>query len=236
MARAAPDGGTLLFTSSSVAILPALNPNLGFDPVRDLLPISVVCDLPPVLLVRADSRFANLRELVAEARSAPGRLNYGSGGVGSANHLAGASFASMAGIDMVHIPYAGTAQPSTPRRPDRFIFAPTLDVLGHVRGQAAGVGVGAERVPALRMLAITEWFPVGRAQLVRHLWRAAGQRARAWCRRWHAARGARAAGAPDAGAALIRLDGRLGQTDDRGGAAMDTAHRTARHQAAVTSG
>src|SRR5262245_48868503 len=108
--RAAADGGTLLFTSSSVSILPALNPNLGFDPVRDLLPVSVVCDLPPVLLVRADSRFANLPELVAEARSAPGRLNYGSGGVGSANHLAGALFASMAGIDMTHIPYGGTAQ------------------------------------------------------------------------------------------------------------------------------
>src|SRR5262249_7450288 len=87
--RAPPDGSTLLFTSSSVSILPAVNPNLGFDPLHDLLPVSVVCDLPPVLLVRADPRFANLRELVAEARSAPGRLNYGSGGVGSANHLAG---------------------------------------------------------------------------------------------------------------------------------------------------
>jgi tripartite-type tricarboxylate transporter receptor subunit TctC len=63
--RAPPDGSTLLFTSSSVAILPALNPNLGFDPVHDLLPVSVVCDLPPVLLVRTDSRFANLRELIA---------------------------------------------------------------------------------------------------------------------------------------------------------------------------
>src|SRR3954454_3734232 len=95
--RAPADGSTLLFTSSSVSILPALNPNLGFDPARDLLPVSVVCDLPPVLLVRADSRFASLRELVAEGRSAPARLNYGSGGVGSANHLAGASFARMAG-------------------------------------------------------------------------------------------------------------------------------------------
>lgn len=112
--RAPPDGSTLLFTSSSVSILPALNPNLGFDPVRELLPVSVVCDLPPVLLVRADSRFASLRELVAEGRSAPGRLNYGSGGVGSANHLAGASFASMAGIDMVHIPYGARGRPSTP--------------------------------------------------------------------------------------------------------------------------
>ncbi len=151
--RAPPDGGTLLFTSSSIAILPALNPNLGFDPVRELLPVSVVCDVPPVLLVRADSRFASLRELVAEARSAPGRLNYGSGGVGSANHLAGASFASMAGIDMVHIPYGGTAQTLNAIYGGQidFIFAPTLDVLGHVReGRLRALGVGMpERVPAL---------------------------------------------------------------------------------------
>ena len=151
--RAAPDGSTLLFTSSSVSILPALNPNLGFDPVRDLLPVSVVCDVPPVLLVRADSRFASLRELVAEARSAPGRLNYGSGGVGSANHLAGASFASMAGIEMVHIPYGGTAQTLNAVYGGQidFIFAPTLDVLGHVReGRLRALGVGMpERVPAL---------------------------------------------------------------------------------------
>src|SRR5262245_39681106 len=151
--RAPADGSTLLFTSSSVCTLPALNPNLGFDPMRDLLPISVVCDLPPVLLVRADSRFASLRELIAEARSAPGRLNYGSGGVGSANHLAGASFASMAGIDIVHIPYGGTAQTlnATYGGQIDFIFAPTLDVLGHVReGRLRALGVGMpERVPAL---------------------------------------------------------------------------------------
>ena len=151
--RAPADGGTLLFTSSSVSILPALNPNLGFDPVRDLLPVSVVCDLPPVLLVRADSRFANLRELVAEGRSAPARLNYGSGGVGSANHLAGASFARMAGIDMVHIPYGGTGQTLNALYGGQvdLIFAPTFDVLGHVReGRLRVLGVGMpERVPAL---------------------------------------------------------------------------------------
>ena len=151
--RAPPDGSTLLFTSSSVSILPAVNPNLGFDPLHDLLPVSVVCDLPPVLLVRADSRFASLRELMAEARSAPGRLNYGSGGVGSANHLAGASFAGVAGIDMVHIPYGGTAQSLTALYGGQvdFIFAASLDVLGHVReGRLRALGVGMpERVPAL---------------------------------------------------------------------------------------
>ena len=162
--RAPADGSTLLFTSSSISILPALNPNLGFDPVSELLPVSVVCDVPPVLLVRADSRFASLRELVAEGRSAPGRLNYGSGGVGSANHLAGASFASMAGIEMVHIPYGGTAQTLNAVYSGQIdlIFAPTLDVLGHVRdGRLRALGVGMpKRVPALADVpAIAEVVP-----------------------------------------------------------------------------
>jgi len=109
--RAPADGSTLMFTSSSIAILPALNPKLGFDPERELLPISVVCDLPPVLLVPGNSRFTSLRDLLAEARSKPGSLNYGSGGIGSANHLAAALFVSMAKLDIVHIPYGG--RPST---------------------------------------------------------------------------------------------------------------------------
>jgi tripartite-type tricarboxylate transporter receptor subunit TctC len=162
--RSPADGSVLLFTSSSVAILPALNPNLGFDPLRELLPISVVCDLPPVLLVRADSRFVDLGALIAGARSAPGSLNYGSGGVGSSNHLAGALFARMAGIDMVHIPYGGTAQTLNALYGGQIdlIFAPTLDVLGHVReGRLRALGVSMpERVPALPDVpAIAELVP-----------------------------------------------------------------------------
>ena len=102
--QAPPDGGTFLFTSSSVAILPALQPNLGFDPQRDLVPVSLVCDVASVLLVRANSPFTSVPQLIAEAGSAPRRFSYGSGGVGSSNHLVGASFASMAGIEMLHVP------------------------------------------------------------------------------------------------------------------------------------
>lgn len=162
--RAPADGSTLMFTSSSISILPGLNPNLGFDPIRDLLPVSVVCDLPPLLLVRANSRFASLRDLLAEARSAPGRLNYGSGGAGSANHLACASFASMAGIDIVHIPYGGTGQTLNALYGGQIdlIFAPALDVLSHVHeGRLRALGVGMpERLPALADVpAITELVP-----------------------------------------------------------------------------
>ena len=87
-----PDGSGLLFTSSSVAILPSLRQNLGFDPRRDLMPLSIVCDTPTALLVSAKSRFTSVAQVIAEARANPGKLTYGSGGVGSSNHLAGASF------------------------------------------------------------------------------------------------------------------------------------------------
>jgi tripartite-type tricarboxylate transporter receptor subunit TctC len=162
--RAPTDGSALLFTSASVAILPAMNPNLGFDPLHELLPVSLVCDVPPVLLVRADSRFTELRELIIEGRSAPGHFNYGSGGVGSSNHLAAAYFASMAGIEMVHIPYGGTAQTLNALYGGQIdlIFAPTFDVLSHVReGRLRALGVAMpERVPALPDVpAIAEFVP-----------------------------------------------------------------------------
>jgi tripartite-type tricarboxylate transporter receptor subunit TctC len=111
--RAPPDGSTLMFTSSSISILPALNPKLGFDPERELLPVSVVCDLPPLLLVPGTSRFTSLRDLLAEARSKPGSLNYGSGGLGSASHLAAALFVSMPGSASCISLTRGRGRPST---------------------------------------------------------------------------------------------------------------------------
>jgi tripartite-type tricarboxylate transporter receptor subunit TctC len=182
--QAAPDGSAFLFTSSSVSILPALNSHLGFDPVRDLRPISVVCDVPPLLLVRPDSRFKDLRQLIGEGRASPERLNYGSGGIGSSNHLAAASFARMAKIEMVHIPYGGTAQTLNALYAGQvdLIFAPSIDVLAHVReGQLRVLGVGMpERVSALPQVpaiaevvpgyAVPNWFAIfAPARLPDHL-------------------------------------------------------------------
>ncbi len=162
--QAPADGSTFLFTSASVAILPALQPSLGFDPRRDLVPISLVCDVASVLLVRADSRFTGVPQLIAEARSAPGRITYGSGGAGSSNHLAGASFAGMAGIALLHVPYRGTALSLNALYAGEidFIFAPTLDVLGHleqrtVRALATSL---RQRLPAMADVpAIAEFVP-----------------------------------------------------------------------------
>lgn len=164
VAQSAPDGATLLFISSSIAILPTLQPQLNFDPVRDLAPLTVVCDLPAGLMVRADSRFANLQALLAEARAKPGRLTYGSGGVGSANHLAGAQFGALANIDIVHVPYRGVSQAVNAIYTGEidFVFGSSVEVLGHMRqGRARLLGMTLpQRVPAVpEVPAIAELVP-----------------------------------------------------------------------------
>jgi tripartite-type tricarboxylate transporter receptor subunit TctC len=110
VARAAPDGYTLLWgTSSGLAILPALKQKLPFDPQRDLAPISLAAKLAYVLVVHPSVPANNVKELIALAKARPGRLNFASAGVGGAPHLAGELFKAMAKINIVHIPYRGTA-------------------------------------------------------------------------------------------------------------------------------
>jgi tripartite-type tricarboxylate transporter receptor subunit TctC len=143
VAQAAPDGATLLFISSSISIIPTLQQALRFDPIRDLAPVSLVCDVPAALLVRADSRFESLAAVLAAARAAPGLLTFASGGVGSANHLAGALFAALAGIEMTHVPYRGISQAVTAIYSGEIdlIFGSTLEVLAHAReGRARLLG------------------------------------------------------------------------------------------------
>ncbi len=135
VANAAPDGATLLFISSSIAIIPTLQAALRFDPVRDLAPLSLVCDVPAALVVRTESPFRSLAELLAAARAAPERYTYASGGVGSANHLAGALFAALAGISLTHVPYRGIAPAMTAVYAGEIdlAFGSTLEVLAHAQ-------------------------------------------------------------------------------------------------------
>ena len=153
VARAAPDGATLLFISASISILPTLQPALNFDPVRDLEPLSIVVDLPAGLMVRADSRFRTLDDLLAFARANPEKLTYGSGGVGSANHLTTALFAAMAGIELMHVPYRGVSQAVNAVYAGEIdlLFGSSIEVLQHVQqGRARLLGVTTtERVAAV---------------------------------------------------------------------------------------
>lgn len=111
-ARAAPDGHTIVMGAVAThAINPWLFAKLPYDPIRDFTPITRVAQVPNVLVMNADTAqklgITSVRELVAYAKKNPGRLNYGSGGNGSAGHLAGEMFKAQAGLFMVHIPYAG---------------------------------------------------------------------------------------------------------------------------------
>ena len=108
VAKAAPDGYTLLLaTSGPFVIHPSLYQKLPFDPVKDFAPISQLCFTPNILVVNNDVPAKSVQELVALARAQPGKLTFGSAGVGTTQHLAGELFKTMAGIDIQHVPYRG---------------------------------------------------------------------------------------------------------------------------------
>jgi tripartite-type tricarboxylate transporter receptor subunit TctC len=114
IAKAAADGYTIgLATASTHAVAASLNPNLPYDPIKDFAPVAMLGSQPYVLVLHPALPARNLAELIALARAKPGTLNYGSAGVASLAHLATALFATMAAIDIVHVPYKSSAQSVT---------------------------------------------------------------------------------------------------------------------------
>lgn len=114
VAKAAPDGHTLVMGAVAThAINPWLYARIPYDPIRDFAPITLVARVPNVLVMNVETtqrlKINSVADLIAYARANPGRLNYGSGGNGSAGHLAGEMFKAQARVSMVHIPYAGAA-------------------------------------------------------------------------------------------------------------------------------
>ena len=111
VARAAPDGYTLLLADiGALAISPSVYPKLPFDPAKDFAPVTMVAYSPHILVVHPSVPAASVKELVALAKSKPGKLNFAISGVGGAPHLAGVDFALRTGIDWAYIPYKGGAQ------------------------------------------------------------------------------------------------------------------------------
>ena len=109
VARAAPDGYTLLMVPSTLALNSVLYKKVPYHPVRDFAPITLAATAPLVLIVHPALPAQSLAEFLALARQQPGRMSYGSAGIGTAPHLCMELLKSMAGIDLVHIPYKGTA-------------------------------------------------------------------------------------------------------------------------------
>src|SRR5260221_6373159 len=109
VAKAAPDGYTLLFPPSSLAINASLYKTLQYDALRDLAPVSVLAESPNLLVAGPGLEARSLGELIALARAKPGALNYSTAGAGTSQHLAGELFKLRTMTDIVHIPYTSTA-------------------------------------------------------------------------------------------------------------------------------
>lgn len=107
VAHALPDGYTLLVAPTQHAINPSLYAKLPYDPQRDLAPVSLLGSSAAVVVVYPQLPVRNISELIAYAKSRPGKLHYASSGVAAATHMAGELFKSMAGVDLVHVPYKG---------------------------------------------------------------------------------------------------------------------------------
>ena len=152
VARAAPDGYTLLMSSSGITITPSIM-KLPYDPHKDLLPVTLAAISPGVMAVHPSIPVKNVKELVAFAKSKPGELFYSSSGQGSGQHLAMALFCQMTGVKMTHVPYKGTAPSITDVVGGRIavtiasvISTRPMFTTGKLRALAT---VGTKRTPAL---------------------------------------------------------------------------------------
>ena len=105
-AKSAPDGYTIVLVAPSLAISPTLYTKLNYDPVKDFAPITLVATVPNVVVTQT-SHPATLREFIAAAKTKPGAMNFGSGGSGTSNHLAGELFNLLTGTKLTHVPYKG---------------------------------------------------------------------------------------------------------------------------------
>lgn len=151
--QAPPDGYTLLAGSVSQVVQKILRPQAQFDPVATFIPVTQTSSSPTVLVVPADSPIQTAKELEAFIRSRPGQLNYGSGGIGTAAHLAGATFASQLKLDAIHVPYRGSVElmPALLGRQIQFAFPIAGTAVPHVKsGKARALAVsGAKRLAYL---------------------------------------------------------------------------------------
>ncbi len=147
--RSAPDGYTLLFaTSGSMSITPAIGTKTPYNVFTDLAPVSLVVINPQILVLHPSVPANNVRELVRLAKGKPGQINYASVGVGSPQHLGGEMLKSTTGIDMVHIPYKGTAPAVTDLLAGQvsLMFNSMPSVLPQVRaGRLKGIAVSTAK-------------------------------------------------------------------------------------------
>ena len=181
VAKSLPDGYTILLTSSAHASLPSIYKSLPYDPVKDFAPISLVANsVGFVLVVHPSLPARSVKQLVALAKAQPGKLNYGSSGVGGAPHLATEAFNLIAGTRLAHVPYKGVGPAMIDLLTGRIdvILAPGTVVLAHIQsGKLRALGITASvrwsalpEVPTINEAGFKDykyaiwygmWFPAG---------------------------------------------------------------------------
>ncbi len=109
VARAAPDGYTMLISAGGLTVNQYLFPSINYDPLADFAPVTLICMFPNLLVVPKDSRFKSVGDIVAAAKANPGKLTYASPGHGSSPHMSAELFKYMAKVDITHVPYRGAA-------------------------------------------------------------------------------------------------------------------------------
>jgi len=165
IARAAPDGYNLLFgTGGGTFLAPLILPKVPYDPQKDYAPVAMLVMSPQVLVVHPSTGANSVKELIAVAKAKPGQFNFSSVGTGTSPHLGGELFKSLAGVDIVHVPYKGTAPSMTDLIAGRvqLAFSSIPTVLTHVQaGRLRMLGTGGtKRSPALPDIApIAESLP-----------------------------------------------------------------------------
>ena len=154
VAKSPPDGYTLLMgTVGTNAINGALYRKLPYDPVRDFTPITLVASAPIIIVVNPRAGIASVKDLIAQAKSNPGKMSFGSAGNGTPGHLTGEMFATAAGVSLQHVPYKGSAPAITDLLGNQIpmMFDPLQSVIQHVRsGKLRALAIsGRNRSPAL---------------------------------------------------------------------------------------
>jgi tripartite-type tricarboxylate transporter receptor subunit TctC len=153
VARRPADGYTLLLGASTAVVQKAMEPSVKFDPLKDFAPITRIAFSPSILVVAAASPWRTLEDLVAAATAAPGKLNYASGGIGSAAHLCAAAMAMAAKIEVVHVPYRGSVEivPAIVAGAAQFGVPIASTAIPQIQGgQVRALAVtGAQRLPML---------------------------------------------------------------------------------------
>jgi tripartite-type tricarboxylate transporter receptor subunit TctC len=152
-AKSAPDGTTAALIDATYPMLPGLYEKLPWDVAGDLVPAAMICQTPFVIVINAGTKLKTLDELIADARARPGKLNFGSAGVGSVNHVVSELFKVNARVNLTHIPYKGMSDASVALQAGQIdlIIAASPTALGPIKGgKARGLAVStAQRSPAL---------------------------------------------------------------------------------------